>query len=374
MPYKIVRNDITKMKVDAIVNAANKALMPGGGVCGAIFSAAGTAKLTAACAKIGGCPTGQAVITEGFKLPAKYIIHTPGPVYKDGNRGEAELLRSCYISSLNLAEEYGLNSVAFPLISSGIYGYPKDEALRIATDAITDFLVDHETEVYLVVFDKASYEISSKLYDDVKEYIEDNMTQRFEQRNAESMSAKYLSELDAYLPKKPHNREESEFDDADTEFIGDKCAAPFIERKEGAPKPLVEKKLGAPAPLSAEEEIENRIKNMDKSFSQRLFDLIDERGLTDVQVYKKANVDRKLFSKIRTNANYKPAKVTAVAFALALNLNVAEARDLIGRAGYSLTRSNKFDIIIEYFITRGEYNIFEINEVLFAFDQPLIGA
>ncbi|NLM46756.1 MAG: macro domain-containing protein [Firmicutes bacterium] len=154
MPLHIVQNDITKMQVDAIVNAANTALKMGGGVCGAIFRAAGAEQMQAACDAIGGCRTGEAVITPGFRLPAKYVIHTPGPVWQGGNKGEEELLRSCYLSSLELAQKHGCQSVAFPLISAGIYGYPKDQAMEVATTAIEDFLRENNSEmdVYLVLF------------------------------------------------------------------------------------------------------------------------------------------------------------------------------------------------------------------------------
>lgn len=368
MPYRIVRDDITKMNTDAIVNAANTGLKPGGGVCGAIFEAAGYEKLERACAKIGACPTGSAVITKGYNLPAKYIIHTPGPVYRGGNHGEAELLRSCYTSCLELAAKRRLRSVAFPLISAGIYGYPKGEALRIAADAITEFLEDHEMNVYMVVFDKNSFEISAKLYNDVREYIEDALVNRIERAEARLRRSKPLAEEELDLASTaPISLSEigEELDKTEDSFKPNTTDFTFFTTVECHTLPKIK-------PSKAE--IEKRLKNMDKSFSQRLLDLIDESGMTDVQVYKKANIDRKLFSKIRSNPQYKPGKITALAFALALELDMRETRDLIGRAGYALTRSNKFDIIIEYFITRGIYNIFEINEVLFAFDQPLIGA
>lgn len=325
MPFKIVRNDITKMKVDAIVNAANPFLKPGGGVCGAIFKAAGYDRLAAACEKIGWCDTGKAVATGAFDLHAKYIFHTPGPIYSGGTRGEEKLLYSCYKSCLKLAEEKKISSIAFPLISSGIYGYPRAEALKVATNAIMDFLENSDMEIYLVVFDKESFEISSKLFSDVEQYIE------------------YAQ---AQTNRRPIPSEE------------------YKAFSEAAPRAML--------PRDGKS-IDDMIRDMDSSFSEHLLHLIDLSPYTDSQVYKRANIDRKLFSKIRSNPDYKPSKVTAIAFAIALELDLDGARDLIGRAGYALTRSSKFDIIIEYFITRKNYNIFEINEVLFAFDQPLMG-
>ena len=333
MPFKIVRNDITKMDVDIIVNASNTSLAPGGGVCGAIFAAAGYEKLLEKCRKIGHCDTGDAVITKGYDLRAKYIIHTPGPVYKDGMHNEENLLYSCYKSSLKIAKRKLAKSIAFPLISSGIYGYPKAEALRIATNAIMDFLEKNEMDVYLVVYDKRAFEISSELFSDVEEYIEENLIKPDSRRLYGIEKAAHMDMCDQYEAEMPQ--------------------ASYSMSKAS---------------------IDDMLKNMDASFSEYLLTLIDKSGMTDAQVYKKANIDRKLFSKIRKNRQYKPSKVTAIAFAIALELDMDDTRDLIGRAGYALTHSSKFDIIIEYFITNNNYNIFAINETLFAFDQPLIGS
>ena len=338
MPFKIVRSDITKMKVDIIVNAANNGLLPGGGVCGAIFHAAGYERLSKACAEIGRCDTGDAVITKGYDLPAKYIIHTPGPIYSGGAYNEGALLYSCYKKSLELARKNGAESIAFPLISSGIYGYPKSEALKVATRAVMDFLENNDMEVFLAVYDKSAFEISAKLFSDVEEYITENLV----------------------IPEDRERRLASE-DMADFAAIGN------VLPSQGAVS-LCEEKTCVP-----DVDIEDMLKKMDASFSEYLLFLIDKSGMRDAEVYKKANVDRKLFSKIRNNPSYKPSKITAVAFAIALGLDMEKSRDLLGRAGYALTRSSKFDIIIEYFIMRKNYNIFEINEVLFAFDQPLIG-
>lgn len=201
MPFEIVRNDITKMSVDAIVNAANSALAPGGGVCDAIFAAAGYDQLDRACRAIGHCDVGQAVITDGFHLPARYVIHAVGPIWRGGGQNEAALLRSCYISSLQLAERKGCQSIAFPLISSGIYGYPKAEALKIAVSAIGEFLLEHEMQVYLAIFDCNAMLLSEKQYSNLKSYIDDHYVDahRFDRRfQTESVSyARQLSEQDA---------------------------------------------------------------------------------------------------------------------------------------------------------------------------------
>ena len=340
MPLIIVRNDITKMEVDAIVNAANESLLGGGGVDGAIHRAAGEG-LLAECRTLGGCKTGMAKITGGYNLPAKYVIHTVGPIYKDGNHGERELLESAYRKSLTLASEQGCKTVAFPLISSGAYRYPKDQALKVAIDVIGDFLLKNEMTVYLVIFDRASYSIGEKLFSDITEYIDDNYVE-----DSIDYYLEHRRILSSYPPNISVSRSIKDYIDFDGCESDD---------------------------LSLEDELDEKLKCIDESFSEMLLRLIDERGMTDVECYKRANVDRKLFSKIRSNPGYKPSKPTALAFAIALRLTLEETDDFLKKAGYALSHSNKFDIIIEYFISKGRYNIFEINEALFAFDQSLLG-
>ena len=327
MPLEIVRNDITKMNVDAIVNAANESLLGGGGVDGAIHKAAGP-ELLKECRTLDGCKTGDAKITGGYNLPAKYVIHTVGPVYKDGNHNEKALLESCYRKSLALAKEYNCNSVAFPLISSGVYGYPKDKALKVAIDITSEFLLENDMFVYIVIFDKAAYRISEKLFADITEYIDDN----------------YVEEHTDY-------RRES--------------------RRMQAPMPSYTS--SSVYDCITVEDINIMLNKLDESFSQMLLRKIDEKGISDAQCYKKANIDRKLFSKIRNDIHYKPSKTTAIAFAISLELSLNETEDMLRKAGFALSHSNKFDVIIEYFIENKNYNIFEINEVLFAFDQKLLG-
>lgn len=336
MPLEIIRNDITKVHADAIVNAANPSLLGGGGVDGAIHRAAGP-ELLAECRTLGGCEVGQVKITKGYSLAAKYVIHTVGPVWYDGKRNEEMLLADCYRNSLELAKDYKLESIAFPLISSGAFGYPKDKALRTAISVIGDFLLSNEMTVFLVVYDKAAFMLSEKLFSSIKQYIDD----------------KYIEER----PFSPRDRRKEVY-----------------QLKEIHLEDSRNFYMEPPAPIKkSKRSLDDVVKNMDETFSQMLLRLIDEKGMTDAETYKKANIDRKLFSKIRNDIYYRPSKSTAIAFAIALKLNLDETKDLLLKAGFALSNSNKFDIIIEYFIEEGNYNIFEINEALFAFDQNLLG-
>ena len=337
MPLQIVRNDITKMRVDAIVNAANETLLGGSGVDGAIHQAAGP-ELLAECRTLHGCKTGQAKITKGYRLPAKFVIHTVGPVWEGGSYGERELLVSAYRSSLELALEHRCETVAFPLISSGVFGYPKDQALKVAVDTIGDFLLQHDMTVYLVIFDKAAYTIGGKLFSDIATYIDD----------------RYVDE---------HTNSDEERRRRRFRVL---ASAPMLEAEPNTG--------GAEGPRAAVSgSLDEALELLDESFSQMLLRKIDEAGLTDAECYKRANVDRRLFSKIRSDIHYKPSKPTAMAFAVALELPLEEAREMLQKAGFAFSHASKFDIIVEYFIAHRNYNIFEINEALFAFDQSLLG-
>ena len=342
MSFTIVRQDITKMKVDAIVNAANTDLQMGCGVCGAIFKAAGATQLQAACDKLAQINTGEAVITPGFGLPAKFIIHAAGPVYRQWNKEQNEQhLRAAYTNSLKRAVENKCESIAFPLISSGIYGYPKDEAFQVATSAIHDFLIDHDLDVTLVVYDKATFSISRELLGAVESYIDEHYIETHKIRRRQLLDV----ERDALYEA---NEEISNY------------YKPVFEDMFALP-------AGAPASL------DDLVGKLDEPFSQMLLRLIDAKKMTDVEVYKRANLDRKLFSKIRSSKGYMPSKRTAIALAVALQLSLDETDGLLERAGYALSHAVKFDVIVEYFITNGKYDVFEINEVLFEYDQPLLG-
>lgn len=313
MPLQIIRQDITQMKVDAIVNTTNEEMVGYSGVDYAIHSAAGEG-MDIACAKLAPLGLGQAKITSGYKLPCQYVIHTSGPIWQGGHVGESAILRSCYIESLKLAVKHRCRSVAFPLISSGVYGYPKDQVLKFAVQTITEFLFDHELMVYICVFDKESYTFSQKLFTDIQDFITDE----------------YLKRQDEVC-----------FDDALFDI------APIQHRRAEIDVPKVAK---APVAQKGKSSLHEYMKQMDRSFQEMLFDLIDESGMTDVECYKKANVDKRTFSKIKSNKDYRPSKQTAVAFAISLQLNLDQTQELLATAGLTLSRSQVFDKIIRYFI------------------------
>ena len=329
MPFEIVRNDIVNMKVDAFVNTANPRPIIGAGTDKAVHDKAG-ARLLLARKEIGNIAVGEAAITPAFDLDANYVIHTAGPIWRDGKSSEEELLASCFRNSLSIAKKNSCESIAFPLISTGSYGFPKPLALQIAVREISSFLMENEMQVYLVVFEKQSFELSEKLFKSVSSYIDENYV-------SEKINAEYkMSNLRSY---------ELLFEARDTTRYGTICSNPNLD---------------------------GMLENLDKGFSETLLDLIDRTGKKDSEIYKRANVDRKLFSKIRNNADYRPSKTTAIAFAIALELDLDETSELLLRAGYALSQSSKFDVIVRYFIENKKYDIFEINSALFRFDQPLL--
>lgn len=346
MPLQIIRNDITKVECDAIVNAANSTLLGGGGVDGAIHKAAGRGLLLE-CMKLGGCRVGEAKVTKGYNLPCKYVIHTVGPKWKGGSNNERELLEGCYKNSLELAKKNNCESVAFPLISSGVYGYPMNEAFKVAVDTVAEFLMHNDMLVYIVVYNKNALATGSKLFTDIAQYIDDN----------------YVAEHSAYYSRQIDNLGES-MPLPQTRFLSDDEECYACAKAPTMSKPSFNDTV----------DLSDIVIMLDESFSQMLLRKIDEKGMTDSECYKKANIDRKLFSKIRSNPDYKPSKPTVIAFCIALELSLAETNEMLLKAGFALSHSNKFDVIIEYFIKRRNYNIFEINEALFAFDQSLLGA
>lgn len=356
MAFQIIRNDITRVSADAIVNSANPDVYVGRGVDRAIYQAAGPQKVRDARREIGPMMPGEAAASPAFDLDADYIIHTVGPVWRGGGARELELLADCYRNSLALAKELGCESIAFPLISTGTYGFPKDRALDTAVKEISSFLDENEMDIIMVVYDDEAFEISSEIYDDVAEYIraEDIVPDPTEFVRGERVLKK---ERQANI---------------DWDLFGEDKAA------EGEPEMAADAATLKDVQFSLSESamdltIEEMLEKREETFQEYLFRLIDRKGMTDPEVYKKANLDRKLFSKIRSNVDYKPSKKTAVALAVALGLNFDETKDLLLRAGIALTRSNEFDIIIEFCLENGITNIFDINNILFKFNQPILG-
>ena len=443
MSFNIVRNDITKVYADAIVNTANPKPVYAGGTDAAVYAAAGAEALLKERQKIGDIAVGHAAVTPAFALNAKYIIHTVGPEWTGGDNGEREAVKSCYESSLKLAKELGCESIAFPLIATGVYGFPKDEALKIAVSVFSEYLLQEDMEITLVVFDRESFVLSDKVFSDVDEYIDDNyvceaLEDEYEadrrekdapsvrQDIMEAPKAAFMASEDsskgrvnnlfgvlgrlgkkkesfpwsdegAKTSSKNAGRYSYEADAAECEVedvvLAEDKAPSALKEAERSTAPVADRIRESAARQKSPSEaycgnampeaisgkpgkarsLDDLMANVSETWQESLFRLIDEKGYTDTEVYKRANVDRKLFSKIRSNADYQPKKITAVAFALALNLNLDETKDLIGRAGYALSPSSRFDLIIEYFIENGVYDTYTINLALFEHDQPLIG-
>ena len=475
MAFKIIRNNIINVSADAIVNTANPKPAYASGVDSAIYKAAGARKLLKERKKIGDIEPGCAVSTPAFKLSAKYIIHTVGPEWQGGDAGERETVKNCYVNSLNLAKELGCESIAFPLIATGVYGFPKEDALRIAINVFSDFLIDSDMEITLVVFDEKSFVLSDKIFAGVETYIDDNyVTQKVYEEyetedetrallgdipyrpgsrrfgrasrakessqgsfpmyasrsasmsesmpdntssmsesmpdNTSSMSESMLdntssmlesisdntSSMSESMPDNTSSMSESISDSTSQKRIlassmsADMASSMPADMASGMPPDTAsgishKDKISSVPPQSDKAvhmsqsnkavhmSLDDKVAHIKDTWQESLFHLIDERGYTDIEVYKRANVDRKLFSKIRSNAAYQPKKVTALAFALALRLNLDETKDFLSRAGYALSPSSMFDLIVEYFIEQEVYDIYTINLALFKHEQQLLG-
>ncbi|MBP5160113.1 MAG: macro domain-containing protein [Lachnospiraceae bacterium] len=429
MPFQIVRNDITKMKVDAIVNTASQTPGYGAGTDAAVYEAAGSQKLLARRREIGEIGCGQAVVTEGFDLPAGHIIHTVGTPWQEGNSGEEEIIRSCYRNVFRLALENGFESLAIPLLASGSYGFPKDTALKIALSEIESFMSDHDIELSLVVYDKESFSLSSALYGDIEEYINDNYVET--QAVAENLNlygspgdrrpggerrsfaaavrdklfggdgesrrgarkGKHAARATEGVLEAPHASKESapaarameesaevaegasrEYvaDDASREYVADGSFPKYMS--DGASREYMAGAASQAYMAGAARSLEDVVKNLEKSFMELVFSFADERGLTDVEVQKRANLDRKAFSKLKCGTTKNPSKATALAFAVALELNLDDTKDLLSRAGYALSPCSKQDVIVQYFIERRAYDIYKINVALFEHGEQLLGS
>ena len=414
MPFKIIRTNLTKVHADAIVNTANPMPVYGDGTDRAIYMAAGADELLAERRKIGAISRGEAAVTKAFRLPARFIIHTVGPVWQGGDHGEFETLRSCYRKSLLLAEQLGCQSIAFPLISTGVYGFPRDKALDIALSCFREHLKDSEIDIILVVFDRKSFQLSEELVNDVEQFIDEHTVK---QQLQNEMPSSYLP-YGADWERREANRRP--FEDSAPLFAADACEesvspeAPDWEERGGPKGPSRAKRAKSPAPeqkklpkpkpqerqqasrrsifdpdIAAlfeklrekqsghgtgfkQGSLEDVMNNIGETFQQRLLRMIDEREYTDSEVYKKALLDRKLFSKIRCKEDYNPSKKTVLALALALELNLDETIDLLARAGYALSPSSKSDMLVEYCIVKEKYDLIDVNALLFHYGLPTL--
>ena len=363
MPFEIIRADIAGLAVDAIVNSANPLPCVGAGVDSRIHRKAGRALLEAR-ESAGILSPGQAVITPGFGLPAKFVIHTVAPAWNGGSQGETAVLEMCYHRSLDLALRSGCRSVAFPLLAAGNLQFPKDLALETALRSIRSFLRNRDMDVTLVVFDRDVFQLSGSLHHRVKSFIDEKYVQQVHLREYGISASSWDESAAREFSKKQQERRNAE------KASCSKMAAPSpVPRPMENPAP----KKSRLFPALTRPSLADRIKHLDAGFSETLLKLIDSTGRKDSDIYNKANVSRQHFSKIRNDPDYKPTKATAVAFAMALELDLAQTRDLIGRAGYALTESSKFDVIIMFFIQERIYDLYEINATLFDFDQPLLG-
>ena len=381
MAFQIVRNDITKITADAIVNTANPEPVYMAGTDTAIYMAAGAEKLLEERKKIGIIEEGCVEVTPAFDLDAKYIFHTVGPVWQGGDSGEKEVVRNCYVNCLNKALELGVESIAFPLLATGVYGFPKADALQIATSVFSEFLSENEMTITLVVFDNESFALSGKIFAGVNQFIDDHYVEA--KTDEEYGFGNAVADYEAPMEDACEEPAEEPAEEARVRRKEDRFRflnRRMIAREEEcrmAPPPApaagAAMVVGAAPKMAAKRSLDDVMKNLSETWSESLLRLITEKGYEDTEVYKRANVDRKLFSKIRSNKDYQPKKTTAVAFALALRLNLDETKDFIARAGYAFSPSSKFDLIIEYCIENEVYDFMTINLALFEHEEPLIG-
>lgn len=369
MPFEIIRDDITHVKADAVVNTANPDPIIGAGTDSAIHRAAGP-RLLVARKRIGSIPVGCTVKTPAYNLPAKYVLHTVSPAWIDGTHGEETLLRKAYDAALALADRLRCRSVAFPLLSSGSYGFPKDRALSVAVSAFTDFLLTHDMQILLVVFGQEPYSLAHGLFGDLKAYIDDRYVGDAEK--AEYGADRYVSngrrramlqamrEDDLIRPEADNAACEATFDAAKPPMHRPAPQAKAAAVPQAAPK--------APAPQS----LDAIIDGVESTFSEHLLDLLKECGEKDSDVYHRAEISRQLFHKIINKKEYQPTKSTAIQLALGLRLDLAQTQKLLEKAGYSLSRSSKTDLVVQYFIEHGEYSIVTVNTALYDCGLPLL--
>lgn len=346
MSFKILRNDITKVRADAIVNTANPMPVVGRGTDTAVYEAAGRDKLLAARKEIGVIERGQSAWTPAFNLKkhgVKYIIHTIGVYYRGGLHGEKDILRSCYTTALQTAAELNCKSVAIPLLASGNYGFPKELALQIAVEEISRFLLEHEIDVFLVVYDKDSYKISEKLFDDVEDFLYDNLDGYEEEKELCSKEGVILGAPAEKLFSEPEISEHISLELSVNDSIAVRSAKQIT-------------------PIDVDAFIRTTKDKL--NFQNTLMQLIADRKLDNVTVYKKACIDKKFFSKIISNKDYVPKKHTVMALGLALELPLDEYEAFLASAGYAFMPSSKFDMIVKFCVINQIYNLINVDVIL----------
>ncbi len=358
MPFNILRSDITKVKADAIVSTANPKPVIGRGTERAIYQAAGEEKLLAARRAVGPIRCGEAAWTPGFGLGARYIIHTVSPVWTDGRHGEEALLRKAYDAALGTALELNCGSVAFPLLSSGNDGFPKDIALTAAIRAFTDFLLEHEMQIELILFGGQEFSLAGSLFDGLKSYIDDRYVE-------EKLYEEYGFSAPAASAQAPAgSRRERKQAKETAASVPAPSALPVFAAKAASDH--------GNGIRPKQNTLEEYLKQHEKTFSEHLLDLLKERDGKDSEVYKRAEISRQLFSKILSNKDYQPTKSTAIQLAIGLQLDVNMTQKLLRSAGYSLTRSSRADLVVQYFIERKNYSIPYINTALYDCGLPLL--
>lgn len=334
MPLKIVRSDLLLVRCDAIVNPSDVFLSGSGSIDLKIHESCGH-MLDNELSNYDVIDVSNAIVTKAYNLnTCKYVIHTVGPIYEDGEHNEFNKLRECYRNVLKVAFEHNLESIAVPLISSGTFGFPKKEAYLIAIEEINKFLIETDMLIYLVVYDKESFSISKELSHDVKSYISEKLIQK----------------------------------DSNTSF-----KSPLVYASNDRLRNIDQSEIKFSISINSFNESADKSFELDESFSESVLRIIDEKELKDTEVYKKALLNRKLFSTLRSNKDYRPSKKTAISLCIALELNIDETNDLLKKAGFVLSHSNLFDVIIEYYIIKGIFDMYEINCALLDNDQEIFG-
>lgn len=354
MPFKIVRNDITKVKADVIVNTANPDPICASGTDLAIYDAAGREQLLAERKQIGRIARGEIAVTGAYSLNAKYIIHTVGPVWKDGKQHEFDILENCYKKSLQKAVELKCESIAFPLISTGVYGFPKDKALQIAVSVFSEFLMENDIQIILVVFDKRSFQLSSQIVGEIDSYIDANYVS---DRHRREYSVRPRGVGSREMSEEAFYEEMLQISQTEDDILNDEENVDLAE----------------PCMLSADTLLEDQLANIGASSHDKLFELIGASHLDNKDVWKRANLDRKHFSKIQCDVNYHPKKKTVMALCIALELDLEQSKDLLARADWAFSPSSKVDLIVQKAIIDKQYDIMQLNVTLFKYTNEVLG-